>query len=251
MTHTLMFGNCLELMRDLPDASVDLVLCDLPYGITACKWDAVIPLDQLWAQYHRIAKPGAAIVLTASQPFSSMLVASNVKNFLHSWIWDKRFAANFAQAKRQPLRIHEEVLVFGSKRTVNYCPQMTPRDTPIKLGGNKRAGSFYRQDKGLEREDYAGKVYTEKYPESIIKFNPREDQERGLHPTQKPVALMEYLISTYTNEGDMVLDNCMGSGTTGIACANTGRSFIGMELNEDYYAKAVFRHLDHRIKIQT
>ncbi|MEG2133058.1 DNA-methyltransferase [Pseudomonas sp.] len=237
----LMHGDCLDLMKDIPDDSIDLVLCDLPYGITACKWDAVIPFDQLWEQYHRIAKPNAAIVLTASQPFSSMLVASNVKNFLHSWIWDKRFAANFAQAKRQPLRIHEEVLVFGSMRTVSYRPQMTQREAPIKLGGNSRKGSFYRQDKGLERDDYAGKVYTEKYPESIIKFNCREDRERGLHPTQKPVSLMEYLIRTYTNEGDVVLDNCMGSGTTGVACIRTDRGFIGMELDENYFEVARIR----------
>ena len=249
--HKLILGDCLEQMKNIPDHSVDLVLSDIPYGVTACKWDTIITFNELWEQYHRITKINAAIVLTASQPFSSMLVSSNIKNFLHSWIWNKCFAANFAQAKRQPLRIHEEVLVFGTKRTVKYYPQMTQRDKPIKIGGNKRTGSFYKQDKGLERDDYIGKVYAEKYPTSIITFSNRCEPRRGIHPTQKPVALMEYLIRTYSKEGDLVLDSCMGSGTTGIAAANTGRNFIGIELDDNYYSVALFRHLDCEIKVET
>ena len=231
----LMQGDCLELMKDIPDGSVDMILCDLPYGTTACKWDTVIPFEPLWAQYRRVAKRNAAIVLTASQPFTTALIASNFEEFAYTWVWDKKFAANFVQAKRMPLRIHEDVVVFcTSGKTPTYYPQMTPRDTPIKKGGNKQSAAIpIRQTEAAAAFAASGKTYDEKCPETIIKFNCREG--RGLHPTQKPVALMEYLIRTYTNEGDMVLDNCMGSGTTGVACINTNRKFIGMEKDETYF----------------
>ena len=228
---TLYEGDCLALMAKLPDASVDMILCDLPYGTTACKWDTVIPFEPMWEQLKRVIKPNRAIVMTASQPFTTVLISSNIGCYHHSWVWDKRFAANFPQAKRQPLRVHEDVVVFG--KTPRYYPVMAKRDKPIKKGKNAGA-EMYGGVSGLGREDYKGKVYDEKYPETVIEFNVRSDG-RKLHPTQKPVALMEYLIRTYTHEGETVLDNCMGSGTTGVACANTGRQFIGMELDETYF----------------
>ncbi|MGT3563128.1 DNA-methyltransferase [Escherichia coli] len=229
---TLKRGDCLELMAVIPDKSVDLILCDLPYGTTACKWDTVIPFDELWRRYNRVIKPGAAIVLTSSQPFTTALISSNLKGFCYSWIWNKKFGANFAQAKRQPLKVHEDVLVFSvSGRMPTYYPEMVKRDKPIKKGKNVNESGAIPL---VTNESYNGKVYDEKHPSSILEFSCR-DKERGLHPTQKPIALMEYLIKTYTNEGDTVLDNCMGSGTTGVACANTNRRFIGMELDREYF----------------
>ena len=270
----LMHGDCLELMASIPDGSVDLILCDLPYGTTACKWDTVIPFEEyvetkgkveykkdfiwrhleagiplknaqkewgfadrkagLWTHYKRIAKPNAAIVLTASQPFTSALVMSNPRSYKHGWAWNKRFAGNFATAKYAPMKIHEDVLVF-SFGAVPYCPQMTKRDKPITLGSNKCASESGRIANA--KPEFERKVYTEKFPESILVY-PRE---RGLHPTQKPVALMEYLIRTYSNEGETVMDNCMGSGTTGVACANTNRRFIGVEKDPTYFAAAARR----------
>lgn len=233
--YDLFVGDCLELMKQMPDASVDMILCDLPYGTTACKWDSLIPFDLLWTQYRRIAKPNSAIVLTAAQPFTTALIASNMREFAYCWVWDKKFAANFVQAKRMPLRIHEDVVVFcPSGKTPLYYPQMMPRDKPIKKGGNKQSAAIpIRQTETAAAFSATGKTYDEKCPETIIEFNCRVG--RGLHPTQKPVALMEYLVLTYTNPGDVVLDNCMGSGTTGVACANTGRRFIGIELDDTYF----------------
>lgn len=229
----LRLGDCLDLMRDIPDASVDMICTDLPYGYTACAWDAVIPFDAIWKQYKRIIRGNGAIVLNAAQPFTSALVMSNPKGYRHAWVWNKQFAANYPQAKRQPMRVHEDILVFGNERTVTYYPQMTERDTPIKKGANK-GGTIFTQDQGLMRADYAGKVYTEKYPESIVHINIRSEA-RGLHPTQKPVALISYLIETYTKPGDTVLDSCMGSGTTGVACMALARRFIGIEKDESYF----------------
>ena len=229
---TLLLGDCLEVMKSIPSCSVDMILCDLPYGITSCKWDSVIPFEPLWLQYNRIAKDNAAIVLTASQPFTTSLIWSNMRGFCYSWVWNKRFAANFVQAKRQPLKTHEDVIVFSkSGKMPAYYPIKTPRHKPIRKGKNSdEYGAF----KIVARREYDRKEYTDKYPESIIAFSSR-DVARGLHPTQKPVALMEYLIRTYTNECDLVLDNCMGSGTTGVACINTNRIFIGIENDEKYF----------------
>lgn len=227
----LMKGDCLERMKEIPDSSVDMVLTDPPYGTTACKWDSIIPLEPMWEHLKRIIKPRGAIVMTAAQPFTSSLVMSNPKMFHHQWIWDKKFAANFPQAKRQPLRTHEDILVFGI--TPKYYPQMIKRDTPIKKGANKGARIFGGES-GLAREDYDKKVYDEKYPDTILKFSSRSEA-RGLHPTQKPVVLMEYLIKTYTNEGETVLDFTAGSFTTGVACVNLDRKFIGIEMDEKYF----------------
>ncbi len=232
----LLQGNCLEIMPTLAPKSVDLILCDLPYGTTACKWDAVIPFEALWKEYKRLTALNAAIVLTSSQPFTTALAASNMAAFRYTWVWDKQFAGNFVQAKRMPLRVHEDVLVFAfGERMPNYYPHMTVRDKPIKQGGNKQSTAIpICQTDAALAFGAAGKVYNEKHPTTILEFCGR-DKERGLHPTQKPVALMEYLIRTYTNEGDTVLDNCMGSGTTGVACVNTNRNFIGIEQDPNYF----------------
>lgn len=205
-------------------------------GTTACKWDSVIPFEPLWEQYRRIAKKNAAIVLTASQPFTSVLVCSNLKGFKHEWIWEKNRGSNFGAAKYQPLKEHESVLVFskdGGK--VNYYPIKEPR----KGAGADRVKYEFNGSNTGKREVYGGftdnrkghKEEVLRYPSSIQKHN----TQVGLHPTQKPVALMEYLIKTYTNEGEVVLDNTMGSGTTGVACVNTNRRFIGMELDDKYF----------------
>jgi DNA modification methylase len=239
---TLVLGDCLEAMAKIPDDSIDMVLCDLPYGTTACKWDAVIPFDALWAEYRRVTRPGAAIVLTACQPFTTALAASNMNAFRYTWVWDKKFAGNFVQAKRMPLRVHEDVLVFSfGDKMPTYYPQMTQRDVPIKKGGNKQSAAIpIRQTANAEAFGKSAKEYTDKHPTTILEFSSR-DGERGHHPTQKPVALMEYLIRTYTNHGDTVLDNTMGSGTTGVACLNTGRRFIGIERETTYFDVACTR----------
>ena len=223
----LINGNCLEEMKDIPDGSVDMILCDLPYGTTACKWDSVIPFEPLWEQYRRIAKKNAAIVLTASQPFTSALVMSNPREFRYCWVWNKAKAANFPQVKRAPLKIHEDVVVFGG----GYNPQMTK-------GPMRKKGGYNVSREAAVSAGAPAKVNNVYYPKSILDFSVAGNADSGLHPTQKPVALMEYLIRTYTNEGDVVLDNCMGSGTSGVACANTGRRFIGIELDQGYFNTA-------------
>lgn len=235
MNFQLYRGDCLDVMKDIPDCSVDMVLTDPPYGTTACKWDSIIPLEPMWEQLKRIIKPNGAIVMTASQPFTTTLIASNMNGFAFCWVWDKCFAANFVQAKRQPLKDHEDVVVFTKTGAQpRYHPQMVKRDGPIKKGGNKQSMAIpIAQTEASKAFGESGRIYDEKHPTSQIRFNCRDG--RGLHPTQKPVALMEYLIKTYTKEGETVLDFTMGSGTTGVACVNTGREFIGIELDRDYY----------------
>ena len=231
----LMLGDCLEKMKEIPDGSVDMVMTDPPYGTTACKWDSVIPLEPMWEQLKRIIKPNGAIVMTASQPFTTALIASNMKSFCFCWVWNKCFAGNFVQAKRQPLKDHEDIVVFSKTgKQPKYNPQMIKRDNPITKGGNKQSTAIpIAQTNAANSFGTSNKVYDLKYPTSQIKFSSRVG--RGLHPTQKPVALMEYLIKTYTNEGETVLDFTMGSGTTGVACVNLGRSFIGIEMDENYF----------------
>ena len=236
-------GDCLELMRDIPNESIDMILADLPYGTTACKWDSIIPFDKLWEQYERIIKPNGAIVLTASQPFTSALVMSNPKLFKCEWIWQKNRGSNFATTKYQPMKEHESVLVF-CKNVANYYPIMQPRAE----GGKSRAKYAINPSNTGKREAYNGMTETEtrvlnedlRVPSSIQKFN----TEVGLHPTQKPVKLFEYLIQTYTKAGGVVMDNTMGSGTTGVACVNTNRNFIGMELDDKYFEIAERRITD-------
>jgi len=228
--------DCLEVMKDIPDKSIDMILCDLPYGTTACKWDTVIPFKPLWEQYNRIIKDNGAIVLTASQPFTSALVMSNVKMFKVNIIWNKKKAGNFVQGNIQPMKIHEDIVIFYKKQPT-YNPQKTKLDKPQKV----RNGAKNRQDR-KEAGGFGGTViYSNKFeadkklPTTIVEISKDNYGKNVFHPTQKPVALMEYLIKTYTNENDLVLDNCMGSGSTGVACKNLNRNFIGIELDETYF----------------
>lgn len=234
----LIQGDCLDLLRTLPDNSIDMILCDLPYGTTACKWDTVIPFEPLWEQYRRIAKRSAAIVLTASQPFTSALVMSAPDLFKYAWVWEKSRATGHVHAKNKPMKKHEDVLVFSkgvtlhagqSGRRMMYAPQgLTRKEAPTV----RRAGGAAQTVMGARPSHRDTVQEFEGYPHTLLKF---ASEGRTLHPTQKPVALMEYLIKTYTDEGDTVLDNCMGSGTTGVACVNTGRNFIGIEMDEKYF----------------
>jgi site-specific DNA-methyltransferase (adenine-specific) len=226
----LIQGDCLELMKGIADKSVDMVLCDLPYGTTACKWDTIIPFEPLWEQYKRIIKDNGAIVLTATQPFASNLVMSNIKMFKYEWVWNKNRGTGFQIVRYKPLVSHESVLIFG-KGKITYNPQMRERDAP-RLSKNNGSTRQMVVSKG---EKYTGKEPLKKrYPITSLEFS-NNNQKDKVHPTQKPVALFEYLIKTYTNEGETVLDNCMGSGTTGVACKNLNRNFIGIEIDPTYF----------------
>ena len=222
-------GDCLEVMPTLPDKSIDMILCDLPYGTTACKWDTVIPFEPLWREYKRLIKDKGAIVLTASQPFTSALIMSNPEMFKYDLTWDKKLSSGFLNSKVMPLRKHEDVLIFGKGR-VTYNPQMEMRGKVRKKGITTKSGkhtSNYGKYKSVYTEN------NEYYPTSIIVIG-NTNRVASLHPTQKPVALFEYLIKTYTNEGETVLDNCAGSGTTAIACLNTNRNYILIEKEKEY-----------------
>lgn len=220
--------DCLVGMRDIPDRSIDAIICDLPYGTTRNKWDNEIPFDKLWEQYKRVIKDNGAIVLFAQTPFDKVLGCSNMEMLRYEWIWIKENGTGFLNANRCPLKIHENILVFGKKQLL-YNPQM---------GQGKSYRAYRRGNKSsnYDKENMADEWVTEnkgtRYPKSVLEFS-RDKQK--LHPTQKPVALIEYLIRTYTNEGGVVLDNCMGSGTTAIACINTNRNFIGFEMNKEYW----------------
>jgi site-specific DNA-methyltransferase (adenine-specific) len=238
-TLSLHHGDCLEIMKSIPDASVDMILCDLPYGTTACRWDSVIPFDNLWEQYERIAKPRSAIVLTACQPFTSRLVMSNPDLFRYEWIWEKNRPTGFLDANRRPLNNYESILVFSKEAPV-YYPQMTGgklhhRQTRHSKPQTAVCGAF-RYLETTESNMY--------YPRRVVKFS---TERNTVHPTQKPVALMEYLIRTYTREGETVLDNCMGSGTTGVACVNLNRNFVGIELDKKYFQTAENRIVAARL----
>ncbi len=226
MLNQVIQGDCLEVMKDIPDKSIDMVLCDLPYGTTACKWDTIIPFDKLWEQYKRIITDKGAIVLTASQPFTSALVISNLDMFRYELIWEKPRPSNFTFARKGIMKYHENIIVFYenqptfnpqmSKGEKNHASTITNRNIMNETGANTSIITVNTSDI--------------KYPKSILKFN----NEVGMHPTQKPVALFEYLIKTYTNEGDLVLDNCVGSGTTGVACKNLNRNYILIEKEPEY-----------------
>ena len=234
-------GDCIELMQALPDASIDLILCDLPYGTTACKWDSVIPFGALWEQYRRVIRSGGAIVLTAAQPFTSALILSAADIFKYSLVWKKSKVCHFAQAPYRFLTEHEDIAVFScggtsknAKTRMTYNPQGVTSCEKVCKG----KGHSDHRPSSKRQADYVQTVTG--YPKSILEF--ASDTAKA-HPTQKPVALMEYLIRTYTNEGGVVLDNCMGSGTTGVACMNLGRHFIGFEKDEKYFAAAKTRVL--------
>lgn len=224
----ILLGNCLELMKDIPSGSIDMILCDLPYGTTACKWDQVIPFEPLWEQYERIIKDNGAIVLTAAQPFTSALVMSNPKLFKYDLTWDKKQKVGMLNCKRMPLRQHEDILVFY-KKLPTYNPQMTKGKYRNKKIAPKNGFTTYGQLNNSE--DNYNDLY---YPTSLLEFS-NAHQKIKQHPTQKPVVLFEYLIKTYTNEGETVLDNCAGSGTTAIACLNTKRNYICMEKDPEYF----------------
>lgn len=221
-------GDCLEVMKSITSGSIDMILCDLPYGTTACRWDTIIPFEPLWEQYKRIIKDNGAIVLTASQPFTSALVMSNPEMFKYDLVWDKIKGTGFLNAKKMPMRNHETILVFY-KKLPTYNPQKTKGH---KLKESFRAKHLQTEVYGDMKKDYSYSS-TERYPRSIQAIS-TDTQNSSLHPTQKPVALFEYLIKTYTNEGDTVLDNCAGSGTTGVACINTNRSYILIEKERKY-----------------
>ena len=236
--YQLMFGDCLERMKEIPDWSVDLILTDPPFGVVACKWDSVIPFEQMWEQLKRIIKPNGAIVLFGAEPFSSLLRCSNIKDFKYDWIWEKSKATGFLNSKKQPLRAHEVISVFYSKPPT-YNPQMTK-------------GEAYK--KGVRKEQTDNDVYGSfkqvevksdgfRFPRSVQYFKTAE-LEGGFHKTQKPVALLEYLIKTYTNEGETVLDFTAGSFSTGVACINTNRKFLGIEMDENYFNIGVNRMSD-------
>ena len=222
-----MKGDCLERMEEIESGSVDMVLADPPYGTTACKWDSVIPFDAMWEQLNRIIKPNGAIVLFGSEPFSSALRMSNIKNYKYDWKWDKVIGSGFQVAKYKPMIRSEDVCIFGTGGKVNYYPIKIKRDKPIKgyAVNNSLSNPLANADKKV-------RTYTHKNPTNILEF---KKVKGTVHPTQKPVALMEYLIKTYTNEGETVLDFTMGSGTTGVACKNLGRDFIGIEMDEGYF----------------
>ena len=241
--YALRQGDCLDVMSRIPSGIVDMILCDLPYGTTACKWDTVIPFEPLWEQYKRVIKKSGAIVLTASQPFTTALIYSNMAAFKYCCIWEKTRGSGFINAKNKPIAIHEDICVFSEGTTANcsprrmnyfpqglvYAPYHKKRNKPMtaKVGGFLGTRPSHVSEYDVE--------YTN-YPTSVIKIS---NPNKGLtHPTQKPVALMEYLIRTYTDANEVVMDNCMGSGTTGVACANTGRKFIGIEKDPGYFETA-------------
>ena len=218
-------GDCLEIMKQIENKSIDAIICDLPYGSTQCKWDTIIPFDKLWGQYNRIIKTNGAIVLFGAEPFSSLLRVSNIKNFKYDWIWDKKKAPNFRGVKSQPLIPYEVISVFN---TNTYNPQMTK-------GKMRQKGGYYSEHEQALSSGTKAKINDEYYPKAILEFTKADNKDSKLHPTQKSLDLMEYLIKTYTNEGDTILDNCMGSGTTGVACINTNRNFIGIEMDAKYF----------------
>ena len=227
--YTLFHGDCLEIMKEIPNKSIDMILCDLPYGTTRNKWDIIIDLDSLWGQYERIIKDNGAIVLFSQMPFSFILGSSNLKLFRYEWIWKKNKATGFLNSKKMPLKSHENILVFYKKLPTYNIQNLIKKATPtINKGSRGRMSevSNYNVANKDAIQEY------ENYPKDILSFGV---VMKPVHPTQKPVELLEYLIKTYTNENETVLDNCMGSGSTGVACINTNRNFIGIELEEKYF----------------
>jgi site-specific DNA-methyltransferase (adenine-specific) len=240
----LMQGDCFERMKEIESGSVDMVICDLPYGTTFAAWDSVIPLEPLWEQYERIIKHNGAFVLFGSQPFSARLINSNLKLFKYEWIWEKGRASGHVHAKNKPLKAHENILVFSkgttvhknqSKNRMTYVPQLSDGKPYTRKHISSNVGSLLHS-KSKANTEYEGSIAVNegfRYPRSVLKV--KNHNVGNFHPTQKPTELCEYLIKTYTNSGDVVLDNCMGSGTTGVAAVNTGRKFIGIELDEHYF----------------
>ena len=253
-TVKLLQGDCLELMKTIPDGSVDLVLTDPPYGTTACKWDTVLDLEMMWKELNRIIKPNGAIVLFGSEPFSSLLRVSNLKNYKYDWIWDKNSAGNVLVAKYQPLKNHEMIHVFSSGGKALYYPQYTfgHKDRTDDKPVTQKSDINQKIKSGVFKASKTNKPKDARYPKSILNFSKQSSEcanSKSVHPTQKPVALLEYLIKTYTNKTETVLDFTMGSGSTGVACVNTDRKFIGIELDETYFNIAKERIEDAQIKL--
>lgn len=244
-------GDCLELMMALDDASIDAIVCDLPFGTTQCDWDRPIDLTALWEQYIRTLKPNGVCLLFAAQPFTSQLIASRPDLYRHLWYWAKEKGTNFFRTGRQPLRIVEEVAVFAPTAKYTYNPQMVPLEKPYRhtmpLKHSQITGRGEIAPASQTPTERQYKEYTHRHPTNLLRF-PRDKANKSLIPTQKPVALVEYLLRTYTNAGDLVLDNCMGSGTTGVACLNLDRQFIGMEIDPDHFAIAQERLTMHGSK---
>ena len=240
--NTIYNEDCLEGMKRIPDKSVDMILCDLPYGTTACNWDTIIPFEPLWGEYERIIKDNGAIVLTATQPFTTKLIESNFKRFRYNLIWEKPQGVDPFMAKRRPLNNVEDVVIFYKKQPT-YNPQYE-KGEPYRITRDKKDRNYEITGTVMKETTTINKGV--RLPKRIIRCN----QERGLHPTQKPVALFEYLIKTYTNEGETILDNCMGSGTTAIACLNTNRNFIGFELDKGYFDMANERINKHKQELK-
>ena len=236
-------GDCLEILKQVPDGSVDMVLCDLPYGTTRCKWDTIIPFEPLWDEYRRVAKKNAAIVLTAAQPFTSVLIASNLKEFKYNWVWEKSKATGYLNAKKMPMRAHEDVCVFYRKPPT-YNPQMW-ESTPYNKGSAHRPTEVYGKQKEVLVKNDTGL----RYPRTVQYFKTAESEGKVYHPTQKPISLFRYLIETYTNEGEVVLDSCLGAGTTALAALSCNRNFIGMELAEEYVKISRDRIKEYKIKL--
>ena len=242
LQNKVIHGDCLEVMPTLPDKSIDMILCDLPYGTTACKWDSVIPFEPLWKQYKRLIKDNGAIVLTANEPFASLLRVSNLNNYKYDWIWNKVKTSSPTKAKYSPLKQHEAITVF-SYDNHRYFPIM------VKRPNIKKRTTFTSSDSApLSKHDGKDRYYDQWYPKTILEFS-NANQRGRLHPTQKPVALFEYLIKTYTNEGETVLDNCAGSGTTAIACLNTNRNYILIEQEQNYIEIINKRISEHEIQV--
>lgn len=239
----ILHGDCLELMRGIPEGSIDMILCDLPYGTTASNWDKIIDFKKMWSQYERIIKDDGAIVLFGSGQFTYKLIESNTKLYKYKWIWFKSKRGNFVNAKNRPMTAYEEIMVFskgntanGSKNKMKYYPQGIIAKKTVR---HDKSGTRFGTMAG-KRPSHRDTIISEytNYPFDVLQFDSVSKQQ---HPTQKPVPLLEYLVKTYTNEGEIVLDNCMGSGSTGVACVNTGRKFIGMELDKQYFDIAVKR----------
>jgi len=237
----LYLGDCIEIMESLPEDSIDMVFCDLPYGTTQNPWDVLIPFDDLWSNYNRIVKENGAIVLTSQQPFTSQLIISNLKDFRYEWIWEKNKATGHLNAKRMPMKAHENICIFYKKLPV-YNPQKTTGHKPI----NKVNPKYNIPEPEVKRNyNHVAQTFgntgtvTDRYPRSVQQFPViNNDDPDKWHPTQKSVPMIEYFIKTYSNEGDVILDNCMGSGSTGVACKNLHRKFIGIETNKEYFEKA-------------
>lgn len=230
-------GDCLEIMKQIPDKSIDAIICDLPYGTTTCSWDVVIPFDKLWEQYKRIRKDNTPIILFGSEPFSTYLRMSNIKEYKYDWIWEKSrpTGINF---KNQPMRKHENVIVFCQNKIITFNPILEDKEYMGKKS-NRKPWYTWNTGKGsgssITGSTTRKLCNSKRKPTSVLKFGSVSNYPKNLHPTQKPVALLEYLIKTYTNENETVLDNCMGSGSTGVACLNTNRHFIGIEKDENYF----------------